>query len=257
MKKLTYSTMATMAVASSLLCYCNNTESKKTEGDQQQSSPGFIEYVAMDSNPWWDELETFSPPAKRPEHNLVLNQGLWGSQLIKTQLAKQVQSQVRFALEMESISCDQTKNSTVSLSPTEKDAMGIPRPVVNYTLPQCTLDGYAYAIDVANQLFAAAGIDPQTTVSSSSPGTLTFTTSDGKKLTIEYRGAGHLIGTHRMGDQPKKSAVNKDLQSWDHNNLYIVGCGVFPTTATSNPALTAAVLALRAADTITSRLKAT
>jgi hypothetical protein len=130
-------------------------------------------------------------------------------------------------------------------------------PRATYALPQYTLDSYTYAIDVANQLFAVAGIDPQTSVSYSSPGTLTFTTSDGKTFTIEYRDAEHLIGTHRMGDEAKNSVVNKDLQAWDHNNLYLVGCGVFPTTATSNPTLTAAALALRADDTIALRLKAT
>jgi choline dehydrogenase-like flavoprotein len=39
-------------------------------------------------------------------------------------------------------------------------------------------------------------------------------------------------------------------RSWDHDNLYLVGCGSFPTVATANPTLTMAALALRTADHI-------
>jgi glucose dehydrogenase len=37
-------------------------------------------------------------------------------------------------------------------------------------------------------------------------------------------------------------------QSWDHANLYLVGSGTFPTSATANPTLTIAALSLRTAD---------
>jgi choline dehydrogenase-like flavoprotein len=36
-------------------------------------------------------------------------------------------------------------------------------------------------------------------------------------------------------------------RSWDHENLYLVGSGTFPTTATANPTLTIAALCLRTA----------
>jgi choline dehydrogenase-like flavoprotein len=220
-------------------------EGFRNDPNQRSKTAAFRIEVGNDGWTW---------PTSAPQSDLVdlVKQNMWGTAL-RTQLARQVQSQIRFALEMETISCDQTKNSTVRLS-NIKDAMGIPRPVVNYVLPQYTLDGYAYAMDVANQLFAAAGIESHTTVDKNGSGALTFT-SGGKQITIEYRGAGHLIGTHRMGDQSTNSVVNKELQAWDHNNLYLVGCGVFPTTATSNPTLTAAALALSAADTIAARLK--
>jgi choline dehydrogenase-like flavoprotein len=63
-------------------------------------------------------------------------------------------------------------------------------------------------------------------------------------------GAGHIIGTYRMGDNPKTSVVNSFQKSHDHNNLYLIGSGVFPTSATGNPTLTIAALCLRTADKI-------
>jgi len=61
------------------------------------------------------------------------------------------------------------------------------------------------------------------------------------------QGAGHIIGTARMGADPKSSVVVADLRSHDHPNLFILGSAVFPTSATANPTLTIAALALRAA----------
>jgi glucose dehydrogenase len=69
---------------------------------------------------------------------------------------------------------------------------------------------------------------------------------------VEHRdvaeGAGHIIGTARMGSDPKNSVVDGNLRSHDHPNLFILGSAVFPTSATANPTLTIAALSLRAAD---------
>jgi choline dehydrogenase-like flavoprotein len=62
--------------------------------------------------------------------------------------------------------------------------------------------------------------------------------------------SGHVIGTYRMGADPKTSVVNVDQRSHDHPNLYLLGSGVFPTSAASNPTLTIAALALRAVPAI-------
>ena len=59
-----------------------------------------------------------------------------------------------------------------------------------------------------------------------------------------------LGGTHRMGTDRSNSVVDDMQRSWDHDNLYLVGCGSFPTVATANPTLTMAALALRTADHI-------
>jgi choline dehydrogenase-like flavoprotein len=63
-------------------------------------------------------------------------------------------------------------------------------------------------------------------------------------------GAGHIIGTYRMGTVSSQSVVNSDGRSWDHQNLFLIGSGVFPTSATGNPTLTLAALALRTSEVI-------
>ncbi|MBP7663912.1 MAG: GMC family oxidoreductase, partial [Shewanella sp.] len=70
-----------------------------------------------------------------------------------------------------------------------------------------------------------------------------------------FYGAGHIVGTYRMGDCRDTSVVNPRQQSWDHSNLFLVGSGVFPTVATGNPTLTLAALAFQAADHVLEDLK--
>ena len=70
---------------------------------------------------------------------------------------------------------------------------------------------------------------------------------DGKPVSLNYIGAGHVMGTCRMGDDPKQSVVDKFQRSHDHKNLYLVGSSTFPTGATANPTLTIAALSLRTA----------
>jgi choline dehydrogenase-like flavoprotein len=198
-------------------------------------------------------------PYGGPQFNVgeLVKAGKVGTELVSA-VQNVVQSQVRFAFELETISCDETLESRVTLSD-DTDALGIPRPSVNYKLPQYTLDGYNFAMGVANEFFSpqVANIDNKTKVPAfpGSPGLLTFTpTGSTTPVTIEFRGAGHLIGTHRMGKDSAVSVTDGNLKCWDHSNLYLVGSGAFPTTATSNPTLTIAALALRAVDTIMSEL---
>ncbi len=236
-------------------------ETFRNDATQRSKTAAFRIEIGNDGWSW---------PYGGPQYNLtnLVNPkpgngpAVWGSQLV-TELQSAVQSQVRFAFELESISGDETMDSRVTLS-NEVDALGIPRPVVSYKLPQYTLDGYNYAMGVCQQLFQILGVDDtdyQNNIKamqnpdSNPAGKLTFTpTGSPVSITIEFRGAGHLIGTTRMGSDAKVSVVNKDLQTWDHSNLYLVGPGAFPTTATSNPTLTVSALALRAADTLNKAL---
>jgi glucose dehydrogenase len=73
---------------------------------------------------------------------------------------------------------------------------------------------------------------------------------EGNVARLTYGGAGHVMGTYRMGDDPKTSVVDSTLRSHDHPNLYLAGSGTFPTVGTANPTLTLSALALRAAKTI-------
>jgi choline dehydrogenase-like flavoprotein len=69
-----------------------------------------------------------------------------------------------------------------------------------------------------------------------------------------FQGAGHLAGTHRMGTSPRTSVVDPRQRSWDHDNLYLVGCGNMPTIGTSNPSLTMTALAIWAGENIAADL---
>ena len=66
----------------------------------------------------------------------------------------------------------------------------------------------------------------------------------------EPQGAGHILGTTRMGSSPETSVVDANLRCHDHPNLYLLGGSVFPTSGTANPTLTIAALALRLAETL-------
>ena len=79
---------------------------------------------------------------------------------------------------------------------------------------------------------------------------------NGQRVQLNYVGAGHIMGTYRMGpkDKPKESVVDSFQRSHDHDNLYLVGSGTFPTGATANPTLTLAALALRTAEQIAKRV---
>ena len=75
-----------------------------------------------------------------------------------------------------------------------------------------------------------------------------------KGQNYHYYGAGHLMGTHRMGNDPTSSVVDASQRSHDVPNLWIVGSGSFPTACTANPTLTLMGLAFKSARSILAAL---
>jgi choline dehydrogenase-like flavoprotein len=55
----------------------------------------------------------------------------------------------------------------------------------------------------------------------------------------------HQCGTVRFGADPATSALDPLCKAWDHDNLYVVDAGFFPSSGAVNPALTVAAQALR------------
>ena len=53
-----------------------------------------------------------------------------------------------------------------------------------------------------------------------------------------------------MGTDPKTSAVNRYLQSWDVPNLFVIGASAFPQNAGYNPTVTVGALAYWSAEAI-------
>ena len=64
----------------------------------------------------------------------------------------------------------------------------------------------------------------------------------------------HLLGTARMGDDPKTSVVNSWGRSHDVRNLFIVDGSIFVTAGGLNPTSTIQALALHIADTMKKNL---
>jgi gluconate 2-dehydrogenase alpha chain len=63
----------------------------------------------------------------------------------------------------------------------------------------------------------------------------------------------HNTGGTIMGTNPRESAVNKYLQSWDCHNLFVIGANVFPHNASYNPTGPVGALAYWTADAIKNR----
>ncbi len=141
------------------------------------------------------------------------------------------------------------ENNRVSLSDKFKDHLGLWRPQINYDLSEYTKQGLAAAKVTATAIFQSLNATEFTSKPYEDDPS-SFQWPPGQKSRIKYFGAGHIVGTYRMGTSNGNSVVNDMQRSWDHDNLYLVGSGTFPTVATANPTLTIAALCLRTADHI-------
>ena len=70
--------------------------------------------------------------------------------------------------------------------------------------------------------------------------------------TVPYQST-HNTGGTIMGHDPKTSVVNRYLQAWDADNLFIMGASVFPHNSAYNPTGPVGALAYWAADAIRNR----
>lgn len=173
--------------------------------------------------------EGWSYPGTTPEVVIarLAAAGVRGKELIE-QLNAHVARQFRFANLIEQMP---DPNNRVTPAWDQTDAIGIPRPRIEYTVGEIERQGMAEARRISEQVFNAMGA---------------LYIDHGE----DYEGAGHVIGTCRMGDDPSASVVTPEQRTHDHPNLFIVGSSVFPTTGTANPTLTLSALALWATQTI-------
>ncbi|WP_353720605.1 GMC family oxidoreductase [Dyadobacter sp. 676] len=65
----------------------------------------------------------------------------------------------------------------------------------------------------------------------------------------------HEVGTVRMGDDPKTSALNKYSQAHDAKNVFVVDGGSFVSQADKNPTWTILALSMRASEYIINQVK--
>jgi choline dehydrogenase-like flavoprotein len=136
-------------------------------------------------------------------------------------------------------------NCYIVPSKTCMDNLGVPRPEIYYDFDVYTMEGFKAAAAATDFIFDTLDVEDNTGVPVGNGGVFEY---EGVKYYAQ--GAGHVMGTHRMGFTPDDSVTDANMKSWEHDNLYIVGCGSMPTTATSNPTLTMMALTFKAADAI-------
>ncbi|HVV38162.1 MAG TPA: GMC family oxidoreductase [Acidimicrobiales bacterium] len=121
----------------------------------------------------------------------------------------------------------------VTLASDVRDAWGFPAGHVTYVPHRHELAASAYAGELHERVMKEAGA------------TSAFTaTSPRGDDPPESR---HVMGTARMGTDPRTSVVSPEQHLWDVDNVYVCDSSVFVTSAGYNPTLTLAALSHRAA----------
>ena len=128
------------------------------------------------------------------------------------------------------------EHNRVTLDPELTDAHGIPAPKIDYTLSDNSRKMLDYSVERASEILRAAGA------------------YDIYSVAPIAGGGWHLMGTARMGHDPKRSVVNAWGRSHDVKNLFVVDGSLFVTSAGVNPTRTIQALALYVADNMKKRL---
>lgn len=225
-------------------------------GDFRASQAAFAADIHNDGWGW----ATGSPYSTLD--TMINEQGLRGVEL-RQAIGRHVSSQLLLAFMCE---IPPLRGNRVTLASGHRDALGNPRPKINYQIPDYSLRTMAAARQLSRQIFAATGAEDHSRYPESDPAFISIRNPDGsmregfadyESLAEEgffYRGGNHFSGTHIMGSSPTESVCNSHLQAWVHPNLYLLGSGSMPTIGTSNTSLTIAALSYRAADHILASL---
>lgn len=172
-----------------------------------------------------------------------VNEGQFGTAL-KSNLNELFIKQFRFGSLVEQMPLETNR---IVPSTEYFDNLGIPRPEIHYDLDPYTRAGFAAAQDAAEALFAKMNAADKT-APVQLEGNPTAFTYEGKVYNLN--GAGHVMGTYRMGTDSGKFVLDPNQQSYDHSNLFMVGSGVFPAVGTANPTLTIVATTLKTVDNI-------
>jgi choline dehydrogenase-like flavoprotein len=124
-------------------------------------------------------------------------------------------------------------SNNITIDPTHKDRWGRPSIRVTYRDHDDDMAMAAFLQDRAMELFAAAGA-----------------TRSWRYPLEHQRGGAHLLGTCRMGDDPRTSVVDKYHRTHDVSNLFLCDGSSFATSGRGQPTMTIMALAFRAAEHI-------
>ncbi len=126
------------------------------------------------------------------------------------------------------------ERNRVELDPNVTDSSGIPAARVVYSYSENSLKMLEHGYQTSKAALEAAGA---------------IEILDSGVITPAF----HLLGTARMGTDPRKSVINAWNQAHDVKNLFIVDGSTFTTGAAVNPTSTIGALALRCADGVWER----
>jgi choline dehydrogenase-like flavoprotein len=208
-------------------------------------------WALTDSAPARDVERLIDPASFRAnaegktQRRLLPNQPVFGAEL-RSKLKSRIQRQITLGFLLEQLP---EWDNRVSISERYRDPLGLYKPVIHYDIGDYTREGMSTAYDLATALFREIGATDYTDHKNGLGTPIQF-----GDQTFKFIGAGHIMGTHRMGGKREDSVVNEHQQSWDHLNLYVVGCGSMPTVGTSNPTLTGVALTIKSAKHMFRRL---
>ncbi|MFE7191380.1 GMC family oxidoreductase [Kitasatospora sp. NPDC057595] len=178
---------------------------------------------------------------------LALDHALWDSdnkkikkigQPLQQAVQDRITHQLRFSYSTEQLP---DPDNRVTLSD-ERDALDVPRPRITYRIDEYSKRALAYGHSVARRMWQHL------------QDTARATAVEPLQADLRFLGAGHLMGTMRMGTDKSTSVVDANGRSHDHPGVWVVGSSVFPTAGTANPTLTLAALTLRTADALANTL---
>jgi len=204
----------------------------------------------LDVGNWGWNFSAFSPGSDVQE--MVQNNVV--GKTLRASLADKVPRQLRLGFQIEQLP---GPGNRVTISNEYRDSMGLHRPIVAYDVSDYTWDAMLKGIEISEQFWNKLKVKPEDRYhmgnNPGDSGMPTYREYKGTKLA--FYGSGHIMGTHRMGSSPTDSVVNDCQRSWDHDNLYAIGCGSQPTVGTANPTPTAAALSFRSARDMLKRLQ--
>ncbi len=130
------------------------------------------------------------------------------------------------------------ENNSFSLDPDLKDAWGLPALRLTYRDHPDDLKLTNWLYERAHEIHEAAGAQKKWSLPAQ-----------------EQQFGVHLLGTCRMGNDPKTSVINSDHRTHDVKNLFLCDGSSLVTSGRGQPTMTIMALAFRAADRITALAK--
>ena len=122
------------------------------------------------------------------------------------------------------------ESNRVTLDTELRDSDGVPAPRLQYQLDDNSKKMIRHGLERAKEVWNAAGA------------------AETIEIPLLAQTGFHLMGTARMGEDPRTSVVDRYGRCHDVDNLLIVDGSIFVTAAAVNPTPTIQALALRTAD---------